>query len=42
MELVRSFGDNIFSTMLMVPTVSILEQMIEELDENSWLAQANR
>lgn len=39
-ELVRDYGDDIVGSMLMIPTIPIFEQMLSELDERSWLAQA--
>ena len=41
MELVRDYGDDIVGSMLMIPTVPILQQMLSELDDRSWLAQAH-
>ncbi|WP_224790566.1 hypothetical protein [Pseudomonas fluorescens] len=40
-ELVRDYGDDIVGSMLMIPTVPILQQMLLELDERSWFAQAH-
>lgn len=40
MELVRDYGDDIVGSMLMIPTVSILQQMLSELDDRSWFTQA--
>lgn len=40
-ELVRDYGDDIVGSMLMVPTVPILQQMLSELDERSWFGQAH-
>ncbi|WP_296180001.1 hypothetical protein [Pseudomonas sp. UBA1879] len=40
-ELVRDYGDEIVGSMLMVPTVPILQQMLLELNERSWLGQAH-
>jgi hypothetical protein len=40
MELVRDYGDDIVGSMLMVPTVPILQRMLLELDDHSWFAQA--
>ncbi|MBI6556867.1 hypothetical protein YA0850_31435 [Pseudomonas veronii] len=40
-ELVRDHGDDIVGSMLMIPTVPILQQMLSELDERSWFAQAH-
>ncbi|MFP3679486.1 hypothetical protein SB725_20510 [Pseudomonas sp. SIMBA_041] len=40
MELVRDHGDDIVGSMLMIPTVPILQQMLLELDDRSWFAQA--
>lgn len=40
-ELVRDHGDDIVGSMLMIPTVPILQQMISELDDHSWFAQAH-
>ena len=40
-ELVRDYGDDIVGSMLMIPTVPILQQMLSELDDRSWLAQAH-
>ncbi|BAW27005.1 hypothetical protein [Pseudomonas putida] len=40
-ELVRDYGDDVVGSMLMVPTVPILQQMLSELDESSWFAQAH-
>ncbi|WP_312913800.1 hypothetical protein [Stutzerimonas nitrititolerans] len=39
-ELVRDYGDEVMSSMLMIPTVPVLQQVIDELDDRSWLAQA--
>ena len=41
LELVRDYGDDIVGTMLMVPTIPILQQMLLEMDERSWFAQAH-
>lgn len=41
LELIRDYGDDIVGSMLMVPTVPILQQMLSELDERSWLGQAH-
>lgn len=41
MELVRDYGDDIVGSMLMIPTVPILQQMLSELDDQSWFAQAH-
>ncbi|SIR22101.1 hypothetical protein SAMN05216509_1121 [Pseudomonas sp. B10] len=40
MELVRDYGDDIVGSMLMVPTVPILQRMLLELDDHSWFSQA--
>lgn len=40
-ELVRDYGDDIVGSMLMVPTVPILQQMLSELDERSWFGQGH-
>lgn len=40
-ELVRDHGDDIVGSMLMIPTVPILQQMLSELDDHSWFAQAH-
>lgn len=40
-ELVRDYGDDVVGSMLMIPTVPILQQMLSELDDRSWLAQAH-
>lgn len=40
-ELVRDYGDDIVGSMLMIPTVPILQQMLLELDEYSWFAEAH-
>lgn len=40
-ELVRDYGDDIVGSMLMIPTVPILQQILLELDERSWLTQAH-
>lgn len=40
-ELVRDYGDDVVGSMLMIPTVPILQQMLSELDEHSWFAQAH-
>ncbi|KPY35600.1 hypothetical protein [Pseudomonas syringae] len=40
-ELVRDYGDDIVGSMLMIPTVPILQQMLLELDDRSWFAQAH-
>ncbi|MHA7117072.1 hypothetical protein ACX0KM_23465 [Pseudomonas promysalinigenes] len=40
-ELVRDYGDDIVGSMLMIPTVPILKQMLSELDDCSWIAQAH-
>ncbi len=40
-ELVRNYGDDIVGSMLMIPTVPALQQMLLELDENSWFSQAH-
>nr|WP_256666524.1 hypothetical protein [Pseudomonas sp. FSL R10-2964] len=39
--MVRDYGDDIVGSMLMVPTVPILQQMLSELDERSWFGQAH-
>lgn len=39
-ELVRDYGDDIVGSMLLIPTVPILRQMLLELDDHSWFAQA--
>ncbi|VVP33516.1 hypothetical protein PS865_04488 [Pseudomonas fluorescens] len=39
-ELVRDHGDDIVGSMLMVPTVPILQQLLSDLDERSWLGEA--
>lgn len=41
LELVRDHGDDVVGTMLMIPTVPVLRQMLRELDERSWFAQAH-
>lgn len=41
MELVRDHGDDVVGSMLMIPTVPILKQMLSELDDRSWFAQAH-
>ncbi|GLH45893.1 hypothetical protein RS3R6_30720 [Pseudomonas atacamensis] len=40
-ELVRDYGDDIVGSMLMIPTVPILKQILSELDDRSWFAQAH-
>ncbi|MQT76172.1 hypothetical protein [Pseudomonas helleri] len=40
-ELVRDYGDDIVGSMLMIPTVPALQQMLLELDERSWFSQAH-
>lgn len=40
-ELVRNYGDDIVGSMLMIPTVPILREMLLELDDRSWFAQAH-
>ncbi|PKM23667.1 MAG: hypothetical protein CVV09_17845 [Gammaproteobacteria bacterium HGW-Gammaproteobacteria-13] len=39
-ELVRDYGDEKMSSMLMIPTVPMLQQVLKELNDCSWLAQA--
>lgn len=39
-ELVRDYGDEKIGSMLMIPTVPVLQRVLEELDDRSWLAQA--
>jgi len=41
MELVRDHGDDIVGSMLLIPTVPILKQMLSELSDRSWFAQAH-
>lgn len=40
-ELVMDHGDDIVGRMLMIPTVPILQQILSELSERSWLARAH-
>ncbi|MNF61877.1 hypothetical protein D3C84_435430 [compost metagenome] len=40
MEFVRDLGEDCISSMLMIPTVPALEQLLDEQNERSWLAQA--
>ncbi|EMR46300.1 hypothetical protein [Pseudomonas putida] len=40
-ELVMDHGDDIVGRMLLIPTVPILQQILSELNERSWLAQAH-
>lgn len=39
-ELVRDYGDEKVGSMLMLPTVPALQQVLEELGDRLWLAQA--
>lgn len=40
MEFVRDLGDDCMSSMLMIPAVPALQQLLDEQNERSWLAQA--
>lgn len=40
-ELVQDYGDDIVGSMLMIPTVPIFQQMLLELNERAWFAQAH-
>ena len=40
-ELVRDYGDDIVGSMLMIPTVPILQQILLGLDERSWFTTAH-